>query len=318
MIEVRGLTKRYGDKVAVDELSFTVQPGRVTGFLGPNGAGKSTTMRVVLGLDRPTAGDTRVNGAPYATLRAPLREVGALLDAGAVHPGRTARAHLLALAASNAIPPTRVAEVLEQVGLGSVAGARVRGFSLGMRQRLGLAAALLGDPATLILDEPVNGLDTEGIRWIRGLLRRLAAEGRTVLLSSHLMSEMELTADHLVVIGLGRLVADTTVREVIGRGASPVTVVRSPRWEELRHHLERLGGQVAPDPGGGGQVRGPDAAAIGELAARHDIPLHELAPHAPSLEDVFTQLTGSSLEHRARLPDAAPVPASPTPEDLRS
>jgi ABC-2 type transport system ATP-binding protein len=300
MIEVQGLTKRYGPTVAVDDLSFQVQPGSVTGFLGPNGSGKSTTMRVILGLDHPTRGAARVKGRRYRSLAAPLREVGAMLDARAVHPGRRVRHHLLALARSNRIPARRVDEVLEVVGLAGAAGRRAGKLSLGMSQRLGIGAALLGDPPVLMLDEPVNGLDTEGIRWIRELLRGFAAEGRTVLLSSHLMSEVELTADRLVVIGRGRLIADTTVEAFVAGGSQPVTRVRSPRAAELRAALEAGGAQVEPDPGGGWRVTGPDSAAVGDLALRHGIGLHELSPLRSSLEDVYTQLTAASVEYRAR------------------
>jgi ABC-2 type transport system ATP-binding protein len=299
MIEVRQLTKRYGPTVAVDGLSFTVRPGHVTGFLGPNGSGKSTTMRVLLGLDAPTAGEARVNGRRYVELRAPLREVGAMLDARAVHPGRRADDHLLALARSNRMPRRRVGEVLDVVGLGEVAGRRAGGFSLGMSHRLGIAAALLGDPGVLLFDEPVNGLDTEGIRWIRALMRRLAGEGRTVLVSSHLMSEMELTADRLVVIGRGRLIAETTVAEFIDAHSQSVTLVRSPDASMLRPALDRLGAAVELDPGGGWRVIGPDTAAIGELARAEGIALHELRPIRSSLEDVYTRLTDSSVQYRA-------------------
>lgn len=300
MIEVQGLTKRYGTTLAVDDLSFTVRSGRVTGFLGPNGSGKSTTMRVILGLDRPTSGAARVNGRPYRALPAPLREVGSLLDAKAVHPGRTAYNHLLALARSNRIPDQRVDEVLGIVGLGDVAGRRAGQFSLGMSQRLGIGAALLGDPPVVMFDEPVNGLDTEGIRWIRDLMKGLAVEGRTVFLSSHLMSEMELTADHLVVIGRGRLIADTTVSEFIDRHSQAVTLVRSPRASELKAVLEAGGAQVKLDPKGGWRVVGPDTATIGDVALRHGIGLHELSPLRSSLEDVYTRLTAPSVEYRAR------------------
>jgi ABC-2 type transport system ATP-binding protein len=299
MIDVQGLTKRYGRTVAVDALSFTVRPGRVTGFLGPNGSGKSTTMRVTLGLDRPTAGAVLVNGRPYRELPAPLREVGSMLDARALHGGRTARNHLLALARSNRIPDRRVDEVLDLVGLTGVAGRRAGGFSLGMSQRLGIGAALLGDPPTLMFDEPVNGLDTEGIRWIRDLMKGLAAEGRTVFLSSHLMSEMELTADHLVVIGRGRLIADTTVARFIEGDAQAVTVVRSPRAEDLRAALEAAGARVEPGPVGAWRVTGPPPAAIGDLALRHGIGLHELSPVRSSLEDAYSRLTATSVEYRA-------------------
>jgi ABC-2 type transport system ATP-binding protein len=298
MIEAKGLTKRYGATLAVDELSFTVHPGRVTGFLGPNGAGKSTTLRMVLGLDAPTAGGVTVNGRQYRRLPAPLREVGALLDARAVHGGRRAFHQLLLLAQSNGIQRRRVSEVLEMVGLAQVARRRTKTFSLGMAQRLGIASALLGDPGILLFDEPVNGLDTEGIRWIRDLLKGLAEEGRTVFLSSHLMSEMELTADHLIVIGQGRLIADTSMRDFIERNSQPVTVVRSPQPDGLRAILLRGGAAVEPDGRGGWRVSGPDAASIGELAASHGIRLHELTPRFSSLEDVYTRMTQGSTEYR--------------------
>jgi ABC-2 type transport system ATP-binding protein len=299
MIDVQDLTKRSGRTVAVDGLSFTVRPGRVTGFLGPNGSGKSTTMRVILGLDRPTRGSVLVNGRPYRQLRAPLREVGSMLDAKALHPGRTAYNHLLALARSNRIPDRRVDEVLGIVGLADVAGRRAGQFSLGMSQRLGIGAALLGDPSVLMFDEPVNGLDTEGIRWIRDLMKGLAAEGRTVFLSSHLMSEMELTADHLVVIGRGRLIADATIAEFIDANSQAVTRVRSPRATDLRAVMESAGARVELDPTGGWRVTGPDTAAIGDLALRHGIGLHELSPLRSSLEDVYTRLTATTVEYRA-------------------
>jgi ABC-2 type transport system ATP-binding protein len=305
MIEASGLTKRYGDKLAVDRLSFQVLPGRVTGFLGPNGAGKSTTMRMILGLDAPTGGSATVNGRAYRGLPAPLWEVGALLDAKALHGGRTAHDHLLWLARSNRIPKRRVGEVLELVGLAQVAGRRVRAFSLGMAQRLGIAAALLGDPGVLIFDEPVNGLDTEGIRWIRDLMKAVAAEGRTVLVSSHLMSEMELTADHLIVVGQGRLLADTTMRDLLQRNSQATTMVRSPQWERLRVVLEGRGARVQPDLEGRWRVRGPDAAAIGQLAAEHRIQLHELSPRLSSLEEVYMRMTDSSVEYRAGVPAPA-------------
>lgn len=310
MIEAIGLTKQYSEALAVDELSFRVRPGRVTGFLGPNGAGKSTTMRLILGLDRPTAGGVTVNGRPYERIRSPLREVGALLDARAFHGGRTAYNHLLGLARSNGIPRPRVDEVLGIVGLESVARKRTRDFSLGMGQRLGIAAALLGDPEVLILDEPVNGLDTEGIRWMRDLMKGLAAEGRTVFLSSHLMSEMELTADHLIVIGRGRLIADTTVLGFIESNSQAVTVVRSPQAAELRTVLETQGAQVTLDPEGGWRVSGPDAAAIGDLALAHGIGVHELSPRLSSLEEVYTQLTQASVEYRGSDLAAATSPGS--------
>ncbi|MGP4089581.1 ABC transporter ATP-binding protein [Streptomyces sp. KR55] len=298
MIEARDLTKRYGDRTAVDRLTFTIRPGRVTGFLGPNGAGKSTTMRLVLGLDAPTAGTVTVAGRRYAELPAPLRSVGSLLDAKGVHGGRTAHQHLTGLAASNRIPRRRVAEVLDLTGLSEVAGRRVKGFSLGMGQRLGIAAALLGDPEVLILDEPVNGLDTEGIRWIRALLKSLAAQGRTVFLSSHLMSEMELTADHLIVIGRGRLLADTTVRDFIETNSRAHTLVRSPEPEKLRDLLQAKGATVRLDTRGGWRVDGLDAAAIGDLACDHGLAVHELTPARSSLEEVYTAMSQDAAEYR--------------------
>ena len=307
MIEARGLTKRYGRTLAVDGLSFQVRPGRVTGFLGPNGAGKSTTMRLILGLDAPTGGGVTVNGRGYRELPAPLREVGALLDARAVDGGRTARDHLLWLARSNRIPRRRVGEVLELAGLAPVAARRVGSFSLGMAQRLGIAAALLGDPGVLIFDEPVNGLDTEGIRWIRGLMKGLAAEGRTVLVSSHLMSEMELTADQLLVIGRGRLLADTTMQDLIEGGAEAATLVRSPQWPGLRDLLEGRGARLRPDRQGRWRVLGLNAEAIGQLAAEHGIALHELTPRRSSLEEVYVQMTDTRVEYRA----TGPVPGQP-------
>jgi len=305
MIEVRDLTKRYGSKTAVDHLSFQVQPGRVTGFLGPNGAGKSTTMRVILGLDAPTGGQTSIAGRPYASLSQPLRRVGSLLDGKAMHGGRTAYNHLLWMSQSNGIARARVDEVLEMVGLSQVAAQRTKGFSLGMGQRLGIASALLGDPDVLLLDEPVNGLDTEGIRWVRDLLKGLATEGRTVLLSSHLMSEMELTADHLVVIGQGRLIADTSMRAFIQHNSQALTVVRSPEIDKLRMALERVGGRMQLDAKGGWQVSGPDAATIGDVAAAQGIALHELTPRLSSLEDVYTQMTKTSVEYRGSEPTTA-------------
>jgi ABC-2 type transport system ATP-binding protein len=302
VIEASGLSKRYGRTLAVDGLSFQVRPGRVTGFLGPNGAGKSTTMRLILGLAAPTGGGVTVNGRSYQKLPAPLWEVGALLDARAVHGGRTAHDHLLWLARSNRIPHRRVGEVLELVGLAQVAARRISSFSLGMAQRLGIAAALLGDPGVLIFDEPVNGLDTEGIRWIRELMRRLAAEGRTVLVSSHLMSEMELTADQLLVIGQGRLLADTTMQDLLERNAQATTLVRSPQWERLQGLLEGRDAQVQPDRQGRWRVLGPDAATIGELAAEHGIVLQELTPRRSSLEEVYVRMTDTRVEYRAQSP----------------
>ena len=299
MIEACGLSKWYGGRLVVDRLSFQVRPGSVTGFLGPNGAGKSTTMRMILGLDAPDGGWVTVNGRPYQELPAPLWEVGSLLDAKAVHGGRTAYNHLLCLAQSNRVPRRRVGEVLELVGLGAVAGRRVKGFSLGMLQRLGIASALLGDPAVLMFDEPVNGLDTEGIRWIRDLMRSMAGEGRTVFVSSHLMSEMELTADQLIVIGQGRLLADTTMRDFIRRNSRAATLVRSPQWKQLRAVLEGPGVGVQHESQGRWRVTGLDAAAVGDIAAQHRIHLHELSPRLASLEEVYMQMTDQSVEYRA-------------------
>jgi ABC-2 type transport system ATP-binding protein len=299
MIEARGLTKRFGDKTAVDGLMFTVEPGVVTGFLGPNGAGKSTTMRLILGLDRPSAGTVMVNGRPYNELTAPLHEVGALLEAKAIHTGRTAYNHLLALAATTGIPPARVDEVIDLVGLRAVARKRAGGFSLGMGQRLGIASALLGDPQILILDEPVNGLDPEGILWIRNLLKDLASEGRTVFVSSHLMSEMALTAEHLIVIGRGKLIADTSVAEFIARASSGVVKVRSPQATDLRDLLARPDVTVSSSAAGTLEVSGLTSDEIGQTAADHGIALYELAPHQTSLEEAFMELTSDSVEYRA-------------------
>ncbi|NGN65930.1 ATP-binding cassette domain-containing protein [Streptomyces sp. A7024] len=300
MIEVRGLTKRYGDVLAVDDLTFAVRTGEVTGFLGPNGAGKSTTLRMVLGLDAATSGTATVGGRPYADQPAPLKAVGALLDAGAVLPSRTAYHHLLALAAGNGLPRGRVAEVLAEVGLEKVAGRRTGTYSLGMRQRLGIAAALLGDPPVLIFDEPLNGLDPEGIVWIRGLMRRMAAEGRAVLMSSHLMSEMALTADHLIVIGRGRLVADTGMKDFIEAHSVREVFVRTPRPAALRRLLA-AGTDVRADGADGLVVSGLEAAEVGALAAAAGIELHELTPRQPSLEQAFMDLTRDSVEYQAEV-----------------
>jgi ABC-2 type transport system ATP-binding protein len=297
VIELDGLTKHYRDRVAVDDLTVRIEPGRVTGFLGPNGSGKTTTMRCVLGLTRPTAGTATVLGVPYRDLDHPMRRVGALIDAQARHPGRTAYAHLLALAQSNALPRWRVDEVIELVGLGSVAHERVRGFSLGMGQRLGIAAALLGDPEVLLLDEPVNGLDPEGIRWVRQLLRGLAAEGRTVLVSSHLMSEMEDTADHLVVLGRGRLLADVSVPELLGRHAA--VRVRSPQAPLLSVALQQAGAHVSLEVGGALRIEGLGAAAVGDVAFSAGVRVHELSPVTTSLEAAYLALTGDAVEYRA-------------------
>ncbi|MEJ3750774.1 ABC transporter ATP-binding protein [Actinomycetes bacterium KLBMP 9797] len=298
MIEAEALTKRYGDKVAVDELSFTVRPGQVTGFLGPNGAGKSTTMRMIVGLDRPTDGRVTVNGRPYREHADPLRQAGALLEAKSVHKGRTARSHLRALAQTHGFPVGRVDEVLATVGLAEVAGKRVGGFSLGMGQRLGIAAALLGDPATVLLDEPVNGLDPDGVRWVRNLLKGLAAEGRTVLISSHLMSEMAVTADHLVIIGRGRLLADTTVTELIARSGIGSVLVRAPRPRELRDLLAHHGATVTDVDGDGLQVAGLTTERIGDLAADRGLAVHELTPRRASLEEAYMELTREAVEYR--------------------
>ncbi|GAA4965254.1 ABC-2 type transport system ATP-binding protein [Nonomuraea thailandensis] len=297
MIEVRALTMRYGRTVAVDDLTFTVKPGLVTGFLGPNGAGKSTTMRAVLGLESPAAGEALVGGRAYVSLRRPLRTMGALLDAGAVHGGRSARAHLAWLARSNGIGADRVAAVLEQVGLAGVADRRIGGFSLGMKQRLGIAAALLGDPAVLMLDEPLNGLDPEGIRWLRHLLRTLAGEGRTVLLSSHLMNELALTADHVLIIGRGRLIADTSMDALAGCFQGDV-LVRTPDPGRLTSVLRGHGAKVTDGDDGALSVRDLAAAEIGALALAAGIALAELSPRGASLEEAFMRLTGDSTEYR--------------------
>jgi ABC-2 type transport system ATP-binding protein len=296
VIEAHGLTKRYGDKVAVDDLSFVVRPGVVTGFLGPNGAGKSTTMRLILGLDRPTSGTVTVNGKPYRELTAPLHEVGALLEARAVHTGRSARNHLKALAQTSGIPDSRVDELIDVVGLHDVAGKRVKGFSLGMGQRLGIATALLGDPSTLLLDEPVNGLDPEGIRWIRELLRERAAGGRTVLVSSHLMSEMAQTADHLLVVGRGRLIADIGVQEFIAAASRNLVRVRTTDPAELTALLASSDVTVTPLPDGALSVAGRTTDQIGIAASGAGITLLELSPQAASLEEAFMELTHDSLE----------------------
>jgi ABC-2 type transport system ATP-binding protein len=296
LIELVGLSKRYGSKVAVDDLTVSVGPGVVTGFLGPNGAGKSTTMRLILGLDRPSGGVARVNGRTYGELAAPLREVGALLEARSLHSGRTARNHLRVLAATHGIGGARVDELLEFVGLTEVADKRVGAFSLGMGQRLGIAAALLGDPAVLLLDEPANGLDPEGMRWIRHLLARLAGEGRTVFVSSHVMSEMQLIAEHLVVIGRGRLIADCPVDEFVRRGAGQQVRVRSPQAAELATGLRAAGAEVEQD-GTRLEVSGLSTDAIGEFAGQHGLVLHELTALSASLEEAFMQLTADAVEY---------------------
>jgi ABC-2 type transport system ATP-binding protein len=334
MIEVRDLSKRYGSKVAVDHLTFTVEPGRVTGFLGPNGAGKSTTMRLVLGLDHPNSGSATINGKPYHALAQPLRTVGALLEAKSVHGGRSARNHLLFLAQTQGLPRARVDELLALVGLSDVADKRVGSFSLGMSQRLGIAAALLGDPQVLLLDEPVNGLDPEGVLWIRNLMKQLAAEGRTILVSSHLMNEIAVTADYLIVIGRGRLITESSTEDVIARSTAKSVRVRSPDAERLAELISAAGGRVVPGgpvpggpvPGGpvpGGPVpggaaapgetasangaglltvTGMESARIGEIAASASLVLHELTPLA-SLEEAFMELTSGSLEFGRHGPD---------------
>ena len=297
MIEARGLSKRFGDVLAVDDLSFDVQPGTVTGFLGPNGSGKSTTMRMIMGLDLPASGTVTVLGRRYHDLPWPLREVGALLEARSIHPGRSARAHLLMLARCNDIPRARVDEVLELVGLTAVAGKRAGKFSLGMGQRLGIAAALLGDPGVLLFDEPVNGLDPEGIRWVRTLCKKLAGEGRTVFVSSHLMAEMALTADHLVVIGKGKMIAETSVSDFVARSSRQSVKVRTPATQPLSDAMTDAGATVISDPDGFLTVTGISAAQVGDLAKEIGVAVHELTPVA-SLEDAFMELTDEAVEFR--------------------
>lgn len=306
MIEVNDVTKRYGETVAVDRLSFTVNPGIVTGFLGPNGAGKTTTMRMILGLDHPSSGSVTVHGRPYVDLPAPMHEVGGLLDAKAIQGGRSARQHLSWVAKAGGLPAKRVDEVLELVGLTDVAKRKVGGFSLGMSQRLGIATALLGDPEVLLFDEPVNGLDPEGIRWVRRLFHDLAAEGRTILVSSHLMSEMEETAEHVIVIGRGRLIADASIREFTQRSAGSHVRVISPQSSDLTPLLESAGGAVASD-NGALLVTGLDAPRVGQIAAEHRIVLHELAPRRASLEAAFMELTQDSTQYQAGALDSAAV-----------
>jgi ABC-2 type transport system ATP-binding protein len=298
-IEARGLTKAYGATLAVDDLSFDVNPGLVTGFIGPNGAGKTTTMRLILGLDSPTRGQVTVGGQRYRDLPAPMREVGALIDAKAIHPSRSAYHHLLSLAQSNGIPSRRAADVLGLVGLESAAGRRVGGFSLGMSQRLGIAAALLGDPPVLMFDEPVNGLDPEGIVWIRQLMRSLAAEGRTVFVSSHLMNEMAVTADHLIVIGQGKLLRDEGVTAFVESNTRHWVLVRSAQLGKLSAELSKAGAQVRPGTDDSIEVAGLDSRAIGELAAANGLTLHELATQHASLENAFMDLTHDSVDYRA-------------------
>jgi ABC-2 type transport system ATP-binding protein len=308
MIEAKGLTKHYGDKRAVDQLSFTVRQGVVTGFLGPNGSGKSTTMRMIMGLDTPTAGDVTVKGKHFNHLAWPLREVGALLEAKAIHPGRSARAHLTMLAQTNHISNARVDELLELVGLSAVAGKRAGKFSLGMGQRLGIAAALLGDPGILLFDEPVNGLDPDGIRWVRNLLKGLAREGRTVFVSSHLMSEMALTADEVIIIGRGKLISQTSIEDLLAQSTENFVRVRSPEAAKLKVALESEGAVVAVEDDGSLSVRGANEVAIGEMAAKIPVVLHELAPQSASLEEAFMELTEDSVEFHG----AATSPANST------
>jgi ABC-2 type transport system ATP-binding protein len=304
MIEARGLTKRYGDTLAVDNLSFSIAPGKITGFLGPNGAGKTTTMRMILGLDQPTSGDVTVNGRRFAQLAQPMRQVGALLDAKALHGGRSAYNHLLCLAQSNNLPRHRVDQVLGLVGLNEVGKKRAKGFSLGMGQRLGIAAALLGDPEILMFDEPVNGLDPEGILWIRNLMKALAAEGRTVFVSSHLMSEMENTADHLLVIGRGKLIADCTVQEFIAANSQLTVRVQTPQQDQLSKLVAAAGGTVRDSGDGAVVISGLGVAEIGDLAYENSVRLHELSPIHASLEQAFMDLTASSVQFHAGVPVA--------------
>ncbi|MEV6108415.1 ABC transporter ATP-binding protein [Streptomyces sp. NPDC051940] len=314
MIEVEELTKRYGDKLAVDHVSFHVRPGHVTGFLGPNGAGKSTTMRMMLDLDTPTAGVVRIDGKHYRDLPEPLKYMGALLDAKAMHGGRSAYNNLLCLAQSNEIPRARVDEVLDVVGLTPVARKKSKGFSLGMGQRLGIASALLGDPKILMFDEPVNGLDPEGIHWIRNLMKNLAAQGRTVFVSSHLMSEMALTADHLIVIGQGRLLADTSMADFIAENSRSFVRVRSPQHEQLKDVLHRAGVTAVEVGDGSFEIEGVGVAKqIGELAAASGLTLHELSPQQASLEEAFMRMTAGAVEYHAHNPDEPGLPAAAAP-----
>jgi ABC-2 type transport system ATP-binding protein len=299
MIEVRGLTKRYGDKLAVDNLTFTVEPGKVTGFLGPNGAGKSTTMRMILGLDHPTSGEAMVHGKRYQSLGYPMREMGALLEAKAVHGGRSAYNHLLCLAQTNDIPKRRVDEVLGLVGLTEVAKKRSKGFSLGMSQRLGIAAALLGDPQVLMFDEPVNGLDPEGIRWIRNLMKALASEGRTVFVSSHMMSEMENTAEDIIVIGRGKLIAQTTIDKFIAENSTGTVRVRTPQAEALAQAVAAAGGSATTSGDDVMVIQGMTTDQVGDVAYDAGVRLHELATHRASLEQAFMELTADSVEYQA-------------------
>ncbi|RDG37531.1 ABC transporter ATP-binding protein [Streptomyces corynorhini] len=311
MIEVTGLTKRYGRKVAVNDLSFTVRPGVVTGFLGPNGAGKSTTMRMMLDLDNPTSGSVKIDGKHYRELSEPLKHIGALLEAKAMHGGRSAYNNLLCLAQSNRIPASRITEVLDMVGLTSVAKGKSKGFSMGMGQRLGIASALLGDPEILMFDEPVNGLDPEGIHWIRNLMKGLATEGRTVFVSSHLMSEMALTADHLIVIGQGRLLANTSMADFIHENSRSFTRLRSPDRERVKDALDEAGITAVEGTGGVLEIDGVEPERLGELAARHGIVLHELSSQRASLEEAFMRMTAESVEYHAHTgPDGGGAPAT--------
>lgn len=300
MIVAENLTKSFGAKHAVQDVNFTVQPGKVTGFLGPNGAGKSTTMRMIVGLDRPSSGRVSVNGREYSGLRSPLTEVGVLLDAKAVHTGRTARNHLRAMAATHGIPRSRVQDVIDITGLSSVADKRAGGFSLGMGQRLGIAAALLGDPHTLILDEPVNGLDPEGVMWVRRFVRYAASEGKTVLLSSHLMSEMALSADHIIVLGRGRVLADAPVDDLVRQWTRAIVRVRSPRAADVADLVTRDGVTVTHLAADVLEIEGVTGAEIGDLAAARGIPLHELTPTSGTLEDAYLRLTGDDVEYKTK------------------
>ncbi|MFC8828287.1 ATP-binding cassette domain-containing protein [Streptomyces sp. NPDC057137] len=312
MIEVEGLTKRFGKKIAVDHLSFQVRPGVVTGFLGPNGAGKSTTMRMMLDLDIPTGGSVRIDGKHYRELSEPVKYIGALLDAKAMHGGRSAYNNLLCLAQSNRIPVSRVNEVLDTVGLTAVAKQKSKGFSLGMGQRLGIAAALLGDPEILMFDEPVNGLDPEGIHWIRNLMKALAGQGRTIFVSSHLMSEMALTADHLIVIGQGKLLANTSMADFIQENSRSFVRLRSPQREQMRDALHQGGIAVVEAADGALEVDGSTAEEIGDLAARHQLTLHELSSQRASLEEAFMQMTAESVEYHAHSGGDGVAPAANT------
>lgn len=312
MITAEGLTKRFGDKTAVDDVSFTIKPGTVTGFLGPNGAGKSTTMRMIVGLDRPTSGRTTVGGREYRKLSAPLTEVGVLLDAKAVHTGRTARNHLRAMAATHGIPASRVDEVIDLAGIGSVARKRAGGFSLGMGQRLGIASALLGDPHTLILDEPVNGLDPEGVRWVRQFVRHAASEGRTVLLSSHLMSEMAQTADHVIVMGRGKVLADAPLEDLVRAWTTNRVRVRTPHGAALAQLVAGPDVEIVSTAPDLFDISGLPASRIGDLAAERGVALHELTPTTGSLEDAYLALTGEAVEYRTK-EIAEPPRLSPPP-----